>query len=257
MTLQLVDSHCHLDDDRFDQDRQQVVDRARALGIHQMVVPATTRLRWPRVEQVAEIYADVYAADGLHPMFMDEHQPQDVEALDAWLDAHPAVAVGECGLDFFRGDEDQQAQLELFRGQLKIARNHDLPVIIHARKALDLVLREIRLSGIEKGVVHSFSGSLQQARQLVDHGFKLGIAAIVGYDRAKKLQQVVRQVGVESLLIETDAPDQSGPGHRGERNEPAYIVDHLSKIAELRDMDEAACAQQLALNCQQLFGLPA
>jgi len=186
MTLQLVDSHCHLDDDRFDQDRQQVVDRARALGIHQMVVPATTRLRWPRVEQVAEIYADVYAAYGLHPMFMDEHQPQDVEALDAWLDAHPAVAVGECGLDFFRGDEDQQAQLELFRGQLKIARNHDLPVIIHARKALDLVLREIRHSGIKKGVIHSFSGSLQQARQLVDHGFKLGIAAIVGYERAKK-----------------------------------------------------------------------
>jgi TatD DNase family protein len=147
-------------------------------------------------------------------------------------------------------------QLSLLRDQLRVARNHRLPVIIHARKALDLILKEIRNSGIESGVIHSFSGSLQQAGQLADLGFKLGIAAIVGYDRAKKLRQVVKEIDIHALLIETDAPDQSGPGHRGQRNEPAYIVDHLATIAELRGMEVEDCANRLSRNCLQLFGLP-
>lgn len=254
MTL-IIDSHCHLDDDRFDIDRDQVVQRAHDVGISQIVIPATHASRWPRVKQISQQYAGVSASYGLHPMFMQQHQPADVDALDDWLTREEAVAVGECGLDFWESDEDQPEQLELFRGQLQVALNHRLPVIIHARKALDLVIREIRRSGIQSGVIHSFSGSLQQAQQLVDLGFKLGIAAIVSYDRAKKLRQVVREIELDALMIETDAPDQPGPEHRGKRNEPAFLVDHLHTIASLRDMDVNECADALSRNCIQLFRL--
>ncbi len=256
MIHHLIDSHCHLDDDRFDPDREQAIARARSVGIDQFVIPATTASRWPKVKQVTEEFRGAYAGYGLHPMFMQAHQKTHLAALDNWLDKTPAIAVGECGLDFYQDDDDRDDQLELFRGQLHIAKNHGLPVIIHARKALDLILREIRRSGIEKGVIHSFSGSLQQAQHLVDLGFKLGIAAIVGYERAHKLQQVVSRIDLSALLIETDVPDQSGPLHKGQRNEPAYLLDHLKEIARLREMDPAACAEALSSNCRQLFKLP-
>ena len=106
-------------------------------------------------------------------------------------------------------------------------------------------------------MVHSFSGSLQQAQQFADCGFKLGIAAMVGFERAKKLREVVQTIDISALMLETDAPDQAGPGHRGQRNEPAFIRDHLQVIAELRGMDVDACAEQLNQNCRQLFQLPA
>jgi TatD DNase family protein len=255
MQIELIDSHCHLDDDRFDEDREALMQRAQACGISRFIIPATTARRWQKVYQVTQDFDGVSAAYGLHPMFMSEHQAEDIQLLDEWLQEHESVAVGECGLDFYMPDQDEEAQLKLFRDQLTVASNHKLPVIIHARKALDLVIREIRNSSIESGEIHSFSGSLQQAQQLVELGFKLGIAAIVGYERAKKLRQIVTEIDIHALLIETDAPDQSGPQHRGVRNEPAFLLDHLHTIANLRGMDVDECARQLSKNCSQLFKL--
>jgi len=253
--MTLIDSHCHLDDDRFDGDRDDVIQRALNQGIEQFIIPATTANRWSKVKSVSQQYKGVYASYGLHPMFMQNHQPDDVAALDAWLDIEEAVAVGECGLDFYQGNSEEKQQLDLFRGQLKVAINHHKPVIIHARKALDLILREIRNSGIERGVIHSFSGSLQQAEQLVDLGFKLGIAATVSFERAKKLRSIISTIDINALLIESDAPDQSGAVHKGLRNEPAFIIDHLLVMAELTDMPVAEVSRRLTQNCQQLFGL--
>jgi TatD DNase family protein len=253
----MFDSHIHLDDDRFDSDRAAVIQRSIEQGIDAWIVPATTRARWPKVEQMAQQYQGVKVAYGLHPMFMDEHGPEDLQALADWLETHEAVAIGECGLDFFNGDDDREAQFELFRGQLYLARQLDLPVIIHARKALDLVLREIRSSGVESGVIHSFSGSLQQAQQLAELGFKLGIAATVSFDRAQKLREVVKAIDLNALLIETDAPDQPGATHRGQRNEPSFIRDHLAVLAELRNTDINELEQRLSSNCRDLFKLSA
>ncbi len=255
MSFSIIDSHCHLDDDRFDKDRDQVMQRAAQSGVEQFVVPATTRESWPGVRQLAQDYPGVQVAYGLHPYFMQQHRPEDVAALDAWLQTEPAVAVGECGLDFYITPHDEQQQLELFRGQLKVAANHRLPVIIHARKALDIVIRELRKSAVTAGVIHSFSGSLQQAETLHQLGFKLGIAAPISFDRAQRLRRVVSRIDLDALLIETDAPDQAGAQHRGQRNEPAYIVDHLQVMAELRDMDPQTLARQLSANCRRLFDL--
>ncbi len=256
MSIHLIDSHCHLDDDRFDEDRDLVLQRAKDQGIRQFVIAATTASRWPKVKQVSQIDEGVFVSYGLHPMFMTEHKPEHVRELDAWLDHEKVVAVGECGLDFYQGNSDQKQQLELFKGQLSVALNHRLPVIIHARKALDLVLREVRKSGIESGVVHSFSGSLQQAEQLVDLGFKLGISATVSFERAKKLREIISKIDADALLIESDSPDQPGVLHRGLRNEPAYIVDHLKIMAQLRQMPKDELSSQLSQNCRDLFSLP-
>jgi TatD DNase family protein len=253
--LDLIDSHCHLDDDRFDADRDQVMQRAAAQGIRQLIIPATIASRWNKVKNVARAYPGVYASYGLHPMFMSDHQAQHVAQLDQWLGSEQAVAVGECGLDFYQGHQDQPQQLELLRGQFSVALNHRLPVIIHARKSLDIILHEIRRSGLRCGVIHSFSGSLQQAQQLLELGFKISLAATVGYQRARKLQQVTRQIDISGLLIESDAPDQAGELHRGQRNEPAFIIDHLKVMAQLREMSIDALATQLTHNCRELFAL--
>lgn len=255
MLIPLIDSHCHLDDERFDVDRELVVQRALALGIQQLVIPATMASRWPKIKLLCEKFQQVSAAYGLHPMFMPHHHLDHLAQLDKWLDRQPAIAVGECGLDFYSGNEDQQQQLELFRGQLAVSVNHHLPVIVHSRKSLDLVLGEIRKSGVRQGVVHSFSGSLQQAEQLVDLGFKLGIAATVSFERAKKLRKIVSTIDIRGLLIESDSPDQAGPPYKGQRNEPAYMLEHLQIMADLRSMPTMDLAHQLNNNCQNLFAL--
>ncbi len=253
--MPLFDSHCHLDDERFDADRDAVVERARRAGVGRFVIAGTTRQCWPRLRDTASVIDGAYPAYGLHPWFMAEHQPGDAEALDAWLDANPAVALGECGLDFYRSRADEAAQYALLRSQLDIAANHDLPVILHVRKAMDETLRELRNSKVRSGVAHSFAGSLQQAQQLADLGFKLGIAATVAYDRARKLREVVAAIDLDALVIETDAPDQPGPAHRGGRNEPGFLSEHLAVMAELRGMQVDDLAGRLTRNSEALFRL--
>ncbi len=251
--MPLIDSHCHLDDDRFDRDRDGIVERARALGIEKFVIPSTTANRWPKVKQVAESYAGMYPTYGLHPMFIEQHQAAHLRELDEWLDREKPLAVGECGLDFYHSRVDEKWQLQLFCEQLQLAKNHRLPVIVHVRKAMDQVIRLVKKNSPISGVIHSFSGSLQQALQLIDFGFKLGIAATVGFERAKKLRAVVARVPDHGLLLESDAPDQPGVNHRGELNEPAYIVEHLETIAALRETSEPELIELLQRNSVELF----
>ncbi len=254
--LNLIDSHCHLDDDRFDPGRESIIERAANNGIEQIIVPATTAERWQKIRQLAGQYDCLYAAYGLHPMFMTEHRRRHLEQLDSWLDNENPVAVGECGIDFFRPGDDEEFQIEIFTAQLTLARNHSLPVIIHVRKAMDRVISILRKAGLERGgVIHSFAGSLQQAQQLCDLGFKLGIAATVDFERARKLRKVVAEIHSSALLIESDAPDQAGINHRGELNEPAFIVEHLRTMAGLRDVSVDELAETLNQNTRSLFKL--
>lgn len=255
--MKLIDSHCHIDDDRLDAIRPQVMERAGEKGIERIIVPATTALRWQKIKTLCDTEPRLLPCYGLHPMFMQEHTRNDLVLLEQWLTAEKPVALGECGLDFFAGSEDEQWQIELFAGQIELASQFGLPLIVHARKSLDRVISLLRRHSHHGGVIHSFSGSEQQASQLLDLGFYLGISATVSFERARRLRQVVSRVPIDRLLIESDAPDQPGYAHRGELNEPAFIVDHLSTMAELRQVDEASMANILNQNCARLFGLPA
>ena len=253
--MQLIDSHCHLDDDRLDDLRADVMAEAAALGVARMIVPATTANRWEKVKQLCDRDAGLYPAYGLHPMFVEQHQVAHLRELDEWLERERPVAVGECGLDFFTSRVDEKWQKQLFLEQLQLADNHRLPVIVHVRKAMDEVISLLRRQARHGGVVHSFSGSEQQARQLYDLGFKLGIAATVGFERARKLRAVVAAMPLDALLLESDAPDQPGGAHRGQLNRPAYIVEHLQTMADLRQLEVEDLAAALTRNTESLFNL--
>ncbi len=253
--MKLIDSHCHLDDDRFDEQRQDVIARAAAAGVTRMVIPATTANRWEKVKRVCTDHDGLYPAYGLHPMFIEQHHVSHLRELDEWLEREKPVAVGECGVDFYDSRVDEKWQLQLFREQLQLANNHHLPLIVHVRKAMDEVISLLRKQAKHGGVVHSFSGSQQQAQQLHDIGFMLGIAATLSFERAQKLRGVVAAMPDEALLIESDAPDQPGAARRGQLNEPAFIDDHLQTMAELRNCSVEDLAATLNRNAESLFNI--
>ena len=252
----MIDSHCHLDDDRYTGRLQQVLTNAHSKGITQFIVPATMRQRWSKLTALTNTYQTIHVAYGLHPCFMQYHQGFNIEMLEQVIDANPCVAVGECGLDFFHSNADADDQIQLFQQQLSVAKNHSLPIIVHSRKSLDKVISNIRKAKLEHGgVVHSFSGSLQQAKQLIDLGFKLGIAATVCYERAKKLRATIKAMPLQSFLLESDAPDQPGPLHRGQLNEPAFMIEQAQQIAKIKEMKVAEVIKQISRSTEIIFNI--
>ncbi|WP_447594643.1 TatD family hydrolase [Stenotrophomonas rhizophila] len=254
--MTLVDSHCHLDASEFDADRSEVIARARAAGVHTQVVPAVTAASWPKLRDTCRLADGLYPAYGLHPMFLDAHRPEHLDDLRGWIERERPCAVGECGLDFFVEGLDADLQQQYFVGQLRLAREFDLPVIVHARRAVDAVIAAIKQVGGLRGVVHSFPGSPEQAAQLHKLGFLLGLGGPLTYDRAQRLQRLVAQMPLEQLLLETDAPDQPDAGIRGERNEPARLPVILETVARLRGQPAEDIGAQTTANAKRLFGLP-
>jgi TatD DNase family protein len=250
-----VDSHVHLDHTAFHADRAQVLERAYAAGIQTLVVPAVDAASWSPIRQLSAGNDRIVPAYGLHPLFVDQHAPTDVDALSAWLDAGDAVAVGEIGLDFHLETTDRTVQRHYFTAQLQLAQRHNLPVIVHARRALEEVILTLRHHGGLRGVVHSFAGSQQQAERLWQLGFCLGIGGTVTYPRAQRLQRIVANMPSEFLLLESDAPDQPDAAHRGQRNEPARVAVIAQCIATLRAEPVAAVAATTSANARRLFRL--
>ncbi|QOW20862.1 TatD family hydrolase [Lysobacter ciconiae] len=252
----MVDTHCHLDAPEFDPDRTAVIERALAAGVTRQVVPATIAAGWPGLRDVCASREGLHPAYGLHPMFLDAHRREHMAQLEQWIEREKPAAVGECGLDFYIPDPDRDEQAWYFDAQLKLARDFDLPVIVHARRAVDQVIAAIRRIGNLRGVVHSFPGSQQQAEILWEHGFMLGIGGPVTYERARRLRRIVATMPLEWLLLETDAPDQPDAAHRGKRNEPARLTHVLDTIAGLREIAPQELAAATSANAERLFGLP-
>ena len=254
MQPDLVDSHCHIDVADFEPDRGEVLSRARKGGVRRIVVPAIAADGWDHLEATCARHPGLFPAYGLHPMFLDRHRPEHLDALADRIARPGVVAVGECGLDHFVPGLDHAVQLEFFEAQLRLARDARLPVIVHARRAVDEVTAAIRRIGGLRGVVHSFSGSAQQARALWDLGFLVGIGGPVTWPRAQRLRRLVSSMPLEFLLLETDAPDQPGAGNRGQRNEPGYLPVVLDVVAELRGEDPDEVARATTANAERLFG---
>lgn len=252
----LVDSHCHLDAAGFAHDRAEVVARARAAGVRAQVLPATHAEGWPGLRDAAALAPGLHPAYGLHPTFLGHHREGHVALLEAWIERERPVAVGECGLDFFVEGLDADAQLRVFEAQLRIARDAGLPVIVHARRAVDQATAAIRRIGGLRGVVHSFSGSRQQAERLWELGFLIGLGGPVTYPRANRLRTLAATMPLEFLLLETDAPDQPDAGIRGQRNEPARLAVVCDAIAALRGASPGEVASATSANARRLFALP-
>ncbi|MFP7721469.1 TatD family hydrolase [Lysobacter sp. A3-1-A15] len=255
--MDLVDTHCHLDAPEFDPDRAAVVERARERGVGRQVVPAVTEASWPKLRDVCARGPGLYPAYGLHPTFLVHHRREHLDELRLWVEREQPLAIGECGLDYFIDGLDRDEQSHYFEGQLRVARDFDLPLIVHARRAVDDVLAAIRRFAPLRGVVHSFSGSRQQAEQLWDQGFLLGLGGPVTYERAQRLRRLATTMPLEHLLLETDAPDQPDASIRGQRNEPARLGYVAQVIAGLRGVEPDVVAEATSRNAERLFKLPA
>lgn len=252
----LVDSHSHLDAAQFDADRAAVIERARRAGVRQQIVPAVAAEGWPALKAMCKAWPGLFPGYGLHPTFLRHHRDEHLEELREWVARERPCCVGECGLDHYIEGLDLAFQQRLFRAQLELAKHFDLPVVVHARRAVDDVTAALRRVGGLRGVVHSFGGSQEQASQLWKLGFHLGIGGPVTYERAKRLRGLVAKMPIEFLLLETDSPDQPLAADRGQRNEPARLVDVASVVAQLRGVSAAEVAHAATCNARELFGLP-
>lgn len=251
----LFDSHSHLDAPEFDADRDAVLARARAAGVAEQMVPAIDAASWPALLDLCAREDGLYPALGMHPLLLDRHRDEHLHQLRIEIERARPHAIGECGLDYYVDGLDPERQRHFFVEQLKIARDHDLPVVVHARRAVDEVGMHLRRIGGLRGVVHSFAGSEDQAQRFWKLGFHLGIGGPVTYPRAQRLRGIVATMPLEWLLLETDSPDQPAQVDRGARNEPARMVEVLRVVAELRGVDEAVIAEATTANARRVFGV--
>jgi TatD DNase family protein len=233
----VIDSHCHLDAAEFDADREAVAARARAAGVTMIVVPAVERANFGAVASICREYPGCRPAYGIHPMYVERAQEEDLEALRATLKREPAVAVGEIGLDFFVEPRDEKSQSWWYAGQLKLAREFSLPVLLHVRRAVDAILKGLRDIRVPGGIAHAFNGSRQQADEFIKLGFKLGFGGAMTHSRATRLRELAATLPLESIVLETDAPDIPPAWLGRQRNEPAELPRIAAVLAELRGME--------------------
>ena len=253
--MELVDTHCHLDLPAFDADRASVLQRCRDSGVNRIVVPGVQASGWGNLWKFCAAETSLYPALGLHPVYLEQHADEDLKALESLLAQHRPVAIGEIGLDYYLKDLDQVRQQDLLEAQLEIARAADLPVILHVRKAHDRMLSTLKRIRVRGGIAHAFNGSLQQAAQYIELGFKLGFGGMLTFERSSKLRALAKALPLESIVLETDAPDMSVVQHRGERNSPEYLPYCLDALAEVRQADPQTIARQTTANAREVLAL--
>ena len=248
----LIDTHCHLDASEFDPDRAAVVRRAEQAGVRILVVPAVEAGNFNAVRLLAREHAGCVYALGIHPMYVERASELDLQTLRSALREHredPAlVAVGEIGLDHFVAGLDRDRQSHFFTQQLKLAREFDLPVILHVRHAQDQVLKHLRQSGVRSGIAHAFNGSMQQADAFIQQGFALGFGGAMTFERALRIRRLAHDLPDEALVLETDSPDISPAWLHRARNQPAELPQIAQTLAELRHRSIAEMARLTASN---------
>lgn len=247
----MIDTHCHLDAAEFDADRDEVLERAKAAGVARIVVPGIERANFGAVASVCREYPLCAAAYGIHPLYVDRAREEDLGVLAETLQREPAVAVGEIGLDFYVPGQDGTRQEVFFAEQLKIAQRLGLPVLLHVRKAIDVVLKHLRRIRVVGGIAHAFNGSRQQADEFARLGFKLGFGGAVTPTRATHLRELAATLPDDLIVLETDAPDIPPAWlAKGVRNEPAELPRIAAAIAELRGIDVVELAAITSANAR-------
>lgn len=255
--MQLIDTHCHLDFPVFDSDRAALLAECRQLGVGEYIIPAVGEENWGRVMALAAEHDGISYALGVHPWYVGGQTPAVLTRLQQRLAERPRglVAVGECGLDL-RSHVPQEGQLEMFEAQIELAKEHELPLIVHSVRANDTVAKILRrLHPACGGVIHAFSGSLQQAEAFWQLGFRLGIGGVISFERANKTREAVRDMPLEALLLETDAPDMPLQGQQGAPNTPANLPIIAQLLADLRQQPLAHVASVLHESTLRTFQL--
>lgn len=258
MTLRFIDTHCHFDFPPFTGDETASIARAAQAGVRQIIVPATEADNFARVLGLAAQYAPLYAALGLHPIVIERHEEESLARLEACLAKRDAklIAVGEIGLDLYREDPQFERQISLLEAQLRLAKRYDLPVILHSRRTHDKLAMLLKKHALPRtGVVHGFAGSLQQAERFVQLGYKIGVGGTITYPRASKTRDVMAQLPLSALLLETDAPDMPLNGFQGQPNRPEQAALVFTALCELRSEPAEEIANTMFCNTKEVFAI--
>jgi TatD DNase family protein len=250
-----VDSHCHLDDKRFSDDLDAVLDRATAAGVTRILTIGTGDgpPEIDRAVRLADRYPQVYASIGVHPHDASKVTPQTYAGLRALATHAKVIAFGEIGLDYHYDFSPRGIQREVFIEQLKLARSVNLPITIHTREAWDDTMSILRDHWSGLGIMHCFTGDPPQARQALDMGFHLAYGGVLTFKTAEQVRESARITPADRLLIETDAPYLAPIPYRGKRNEPSMMVETARKLAELLDTTPDAIAALTTANFDRLF----
>ena len=259
----LIDSHCHLDDALFDSDREDVIQAAQSAGVKAIIIPAVMQANFAVVRQVAQQFEGGFYTLGIHPMCVQQSDEEDLDFLaDAVKESMSDprfVGIGEIGLDFFIKDiaegEPRQKQEYFYNEQLKLARRYDLPVILHVRRSQDIILKYLRRYDDLRGIAHAFNGSEQQANQLIELGYLLGIGGAMTFERAKQIRAHATRYDLSHYALETDSPDIAPAwlGSHTARNTPAQVKGIAEAFAVLRGQSLAEIHQQTGENVLNTF----
>nr|WP_276583349.1 TatD family hydrolase [Pseudomonas sp. RIT-PI-S] len=255
----MVDTHTHLDFPDFDADRGALLDAAQAAGVRRVVLLGVHRANWERVWGLAQEDDRLYAALGLHPVFLEEHTPAHLDELRQWLErlaGDPRLcALGEFGLDYYLKHLDRERQQWLFEAQLRLAVDFQLPVLLHVRHCHAAVIATLKRYTLPKrGVIHAFAGSWEEAREYLKLGFKLGLGGAPTWPQALRLRSVVPRLPLESIVLETDAPDMAPSMYPGMRNSPAHLPAICQALAELLAVSPQTLADASTRNAYEVFG---
>ncbi|KMN18083.1 TatD family hydrolase [Pseudomonas weihenstephanensis] len=256
--MQLIDTHTHLDFPDFDADRTRLLARSRALGVERMVVLGVDQRHWQRVWDLVQTDPHLYAAFGLHPVYLNEHRPEHLTELRAWLtrlDGHAQLcAVGEIGLDYFLPQLDRDAQQRLFEGQLQLAADFNLPALLHVRRSHAQVIATLKRFKLKRGgIIHAFAGSREEAREYIKLGFKLGVGGAATWPQALRLRKVLTDLPLDALVLETDAPDMAPAMFPHQRNSPQHLPNICQALAEVLNISPEQLADTTTANACALF----
>ena len=255
----LIDSHTHLDFPDFDADRQQLLTRSKALGVERMVVLGVYQRNWQRLWDLVQTDHQLYAAFGLHPVYLNEHRPEHVTELGQWLSrlaGHPQLcAVGEIGLDYYLPELDREAQQQLFEAQLQLAADFQLPALLHVRRSHAQVIATLKRFKLQRGgIVHAFAGSREEAREYIKLGFKLGLGGAATWPQALRLRKVIVDLPLDAIVLETDSPDMAPAMYPNQRNSPEHLPDICQALAEVMGISPERLAEATTANARELFG---
>ena len=253
----LVDTHAHLDFKDFDQDRENIIERAKSAGLKWIVcIGSGEGIRSARNSiALARENPMLYSTAGIHPHDAKMWGPEIRDEILELVQKPKQVALGEIGLDFAKDHSPRDAQERAFREQLEMAVELDLPAVIHSRSAHGESFKIIKESGIRRGVMHCYSGDAELAKKLVSMGFYISAPGVITFKNARQLVEVVKAVPLEYLLIETDCPFLTPEPHRGKRNEPSYVRLVAEKIAQIKGISFEEAAEQTTINAENIFGL--
>jgi TatD DNase family protein len=253
----LFDTHSHLNAPQLEEEIEAVIQRAKEAHVERIVIPGYDLAACERAVALAEKHEGLYAAVGFHPTDVRGLTQKDYERLAEWSQLDHVVAIGEIGLDYHWDTTTKEEQHEAFRRQIHLAKDLNMPIIIHDREAHADIVRILKEEGAKEvgGIMHCFSGSWEMAKECMHMNFMISFGGPVTFKNAKRPQEVAKQVPLDYLLIETDAPYLTPEPHRGKRNEPSYVVHVAEKIAALREMDFEELCEITWNNAERLFRL--